>query len=43
LSDKKVSLRPNKNFILEQLANLLRNKMRAMDENFEEVIEHKEY
>ena len=32
-----------KNIDLEQLANLLRNKMRAMDENFEEVIEHKEY
>ncbi|MBQ4030702.1 MAG: hypothetical protein II625_02995 [Bacilli bacterium] len=32
-----------KNIDLEQLSNLLRNKMRAMDENFEEVIEHKEY
>ena len=32
-----------KNIDLEQLSNLLRNKLRAMDENFEEVIEHKEY
>jgi len=32
-----------KNIDLEQLANLLRNKMRTIDENFEEVIEHKEY
>ena len=32
-----------KNIDLEQLSNLLRNKLRAMDENFEEVVEHKEY
>ena len=32
-----------KNIDLEQLSNLLRNKMCAMDENFEEVVEHKEY
>ena len=32
-----------KNIDLEQLSNLLRNKMRAMDENSEEVVEHKEY
>ncbi len=32
-----------KNIDLEQVANLLHNKMHTIDENFEEVIEHKEY
>ncbi len=32
-----------KNIDLEQVANLLHNKMRTIDERFEEVIEHKEY
>ena len=32
-----------KNIDLEQVANLLHNKLRTMDENFNEVIEHKEY
>ena len=32
-----------KNIDLEQVANLLHNKMHTIDESFEEVIEHKEY
>ena len=32
-----------KNIDLEQVASLLNNKMRAMDENFREEIEYKEY
>lgn len=32
-----------KNIDLEQVANLLHNKMRTIDENFKEEIEHKEY
>lgn len=32
-----------KNIDLEQVANLLHNKMRTIDENFNEEIEHKEY
>ena len=32
-----------KNIDLEQVASLLNNKMRAMDENFKEEIEYKEY
>lgn len=32
-----------KNIDLEQVANLLHNKMSTIDENFNEVIEHKEY
>lgn len=32
-----------KNIDLEQVANLLYNKMRTIDENFKEEVEHKEY
>lgn len=32
-----------KNIDLEQVANLLHNKMRTIDQSFEETIEHKEY
>lgn len=32
-----------KNIDLEQVANLLRNKMHAIDDTFEEQIENKEY
>ena len=32
-----------KNIDLEQVANLLHNKMRTIDDAFEEKIEHKEY
>jgi hypothetical protein len=32
-----------KNIDLEQVASLLNNKMRTIDENFKEEVEYKEY
>ena len=39
----KIVLTNMKNIDLEQLANLLHNKMRTIDDTFKEIIERKEY